>query len=99
MRLSKVPVALLSLVLLSFCLPAKSQTAGGSISGTVKDVYRRRDPGNRLFPSQYADKGVNKRRKTNSEGFYAFPSLAVGQYEINVAPQGFKPLQADRIGR
>ncbi len=29
--------------------------------------------------------------QTNSDGFFAFPSLAVGTYEINVSPTGFRP--------
>jgi hypothetical protein len=35
--------------------------------------------------------GVVQTTQTNSEGFYAFPSLAVGQYEVNVSPTGFRP--------
>jgi len=29
--------------------------------------------------------------KTNSDGYYVFPSLPVGRYEIEVSPAGFKP--------
>ena len=35
--------------------------------------------------------GVQQNATTNAEGFYAFPSLPVGQYEIETLRPGFRP--------
>jgi len=39
------------------------------------------------------DTGVRQTTFTNDEGFYAFPSLPVGHYEIHVERSGFQPVK------
>jgi len=74
---------------------AQAQAPGGSISGTV------RDPSGAAIAKasvtiRNSAAGIQQTTTTNDEGFYAFPSLTVGTYEINVVFPGFKPYK--RIG-
>ena len=71
------------------CIPARGQTTG-SISGTVTD------PGGAVVPDiaiicQQGRDGVQQNAVTNAEGFYAFPILPVGTYELETFRPGFKP--------
>lgn len=81
---------LLSLAVLAFwCAAARAQTTG-SISGTVKD------PSGSVIPDtaiicRSVDTGVQQNAVTNADGFYAFPTLPVGHYELNTFRPGFKP--------
>jgi len=74
-----------------FCAShAAAQIAAGSISGTV------RDPSGGAIASAPVTAlntatGVTQTVQTNADGFYAFPSIPVGPYEIEVAFGGFKP--------
>jgi hypothetical protein len=69
---------------------ASAQSAGGSISGTVKD------PSGAVIAAAQVSAlnrgtGASQTTQTNAEGFYAFPSLPVGKYEIDISLPGFKP--------
>jgi hypothetical protein len=70
-------------------IPAQGQS-GGSISGTVKDPS-----GAVIAAAQVSSRntgtGVVQTTQTNTEGVYAFPSLPVGTYEIDISLSGFKP--------
>jgi hypothetical protein len=68
---------------------AEAQTTG-SISGTV------RDPSGSVIPDiavicRNLETGVTQNATTNVDGFYAFPTLAVGHYDLETFRPGFKP--------
>src|SRR5580704_7785063 len=85
-----IQVAFMAAIFLYCLASAEAQTAGGSLSGTVKDSTGGVIPAAPVSVTNIAT-GVVQTTQTNSEGFYAFPSLAVGQYEVNVSPAGFRP--------
>jgi Carboxypeptidase regulatory-like domain len=63
---------------------------GGKITGTVKDQTNAVIPGATVVAVNAAT-GVKQATKTDEQGSYSFPVLAVGQYEIDVTADGFKP--------
>ncbi|HVO96426.1 MAG TPA: TonB-dependent receptor [Bryobacteraceae bacterium] len=63
--------------------------AGGSISGTVRDSSAAVIPGARITLVNSA-LGTEFKRTSDGQGFYSFPALAVGRYEISIAADGFK---------
>jgi hypothetical protein len=89
---------ILGTILALLCLRqpnASAQGAGGSISGTVKDMTGGVVPGATVTVRNAAT-GIQQSTETNSDGFFAFPSLPVGQYELKISHRGFKPY--DRTG-
>src|SRR4051794_20931021 len=62
----------------------------GSISGTLKDPSGAIVPGARLTATNTAI-GTEYKATTDERGFYSFPSLAVGKYDVVVDAAGFKP--------
>ena len=66
--------------------------ATGSLSGTVRDptgaVIRRA----RLTATNTAQ-GIQTKTSTDVKGFYSFPSLAVGRYDLEIEAPGFQPLK------
>jgi hypothetical protein len=72
--------------------PAWSQSAG-KIAGTVKDQTNGTIPGAAVVAINIAT-GVKQSTKTDEQGSYSFPVLPVGQYEIDVTADGFKPGKA-----
>jgi hypothetical protein len=82
---------LLVVVTLLACFCGKKSFAAvtGRISGTVKD------PTGALVPSAEVtaletQTGIRTATKTDAQGFYSFPSLPVGHYELEVRSSGFK---------
>ncbi len=68
---------------------ASAQTTG-TISGTVAD------PNGGVLPNiqvtiHNVDTGINQMVNTNGEGFYAFPTVPVGHYDVNIFVNMFKP--------
>lgn len=72
-----------------FCAQAWAAT-GGSVSGTVKDASGGAIPKVSVIIRNSAT-GVQLSTSTNDEGFYAFPTLDVGSYELEIVFPGFKP--------
>jgi hypothetical protein len=62
----------------------------GSISGTVKDVTGAVIPGATLTVTN-AGQGIQNKATTDAKGFYSFPSLPVGRYELEFDASGFRP--------
>ena len=60
----------------------------GSISGTVKDPSGAVIPGASVIATNTAT-NVQAKTTTDEKGFYAFPSLPVGRYNVKVENQGF----------
>jgi hypothetical protein len=65
---------------------------GGSVSGTVKDPSGAVVP-NANVSATDIDTGVHTKLTTNGSGFYSFPELPVGRYNIAIEKKGFKPYQ------
>ncbi|MBZ5580475.1 MAG: TonB-dependent receptor [Acidobacteriia bacterium] len=81
-------VSLLALLLLG--LPILEAATTGSISGLALDPSGAVIPGAILTATNVAT-GVKSMSTTNEKGFYSFPSLPVGTYEIRVETAGFNP--------
>src|SRR5487761_528349 len=98
MKKSLIVCASLSLFLLLLCPEARSQNAisGGSISGQVTDPSGAAVPGAAVTASS-ASTGVQVETTTNSAGFYNFPSLGVGTYQVTVSQSGFKQAVIDDV--
>jgi len=63
-------------------------TTGGSISGTVKDQSGAVIPGANLTLVNL-DLTTSYKAATDAQGFYSFPSLPVGRYELTIEASGF----------
>jgi Carboxypeptidase regulatory-like domain len=63
---------------------------GGKITGTVKDQTNGVIPRATVTAVNTAT-GVKQTTQSDPQGNYTFPVLPVGQYEINVTADGFKP--------
>jgi hypothetical protein len=63
---------------------------GGSVSGTVRDASGAVVP-NASVSATNIDTGVHATLTTNGSGFYSFPQLNVGRYDIAIEKNGFKP--------
>jgi hypothetical protein len=81
---------LLSLALLPFLAMIARADTGGSISGTVTDQTGGVVP-DTTVTALNLDTTVQQTTKTNANGFYAFTTLPVGRYEIEILREGFKP--------
>lgn len=88
----------LAAVLLLVSLAARGQNAisTGSISGQVTDASGAVVEGATVAAASEAT-GVKLTAKTNGTGFYSFPSLSVGLYNISVSQSGFKTANAHGV--
>jgi Carboxypeptidase regulatory-like domain len=73
-----------------------SAGVGGSVSGTVKDASGA-VVSNANVRATNVDTGVSATVTTNGSGFYSFPQLSVGRYNIAITKSGFKPYQRASI--
>ena len=80
----------LILIVLVFSGAAAEAQTTGSISGAVKDPTGSFIPDTAII-CRNVNTGVQLNAATNLEGFYAFTSLPVGNYEIETFRPGFKP--------
>lgn len=80
----------LLVVTLSFAVSSAMASTGGSISGVVKDVTGGVIPDATVTALNTAT-GIKQTTATDARGFYSFPVLPVGPYEIEIDFQGFKP--------
>ncbi len=69
---------------------------GGSVSGTVKDSSNAVVP-NGIVKAINTATGVSQQVTTNDRGFYSFPNLPLGKYNIVIEKTGFKPYQRTGI--
>ncbi|MGO8789407.1 MAG: carboxypeptidase regulatory-like domain-containing protein [Terriglobia bacterium] len=65
---------------------------GGSVSGTVKDASNAVVPGATVKAAN-TDTGVEQHVITNGQGFYSFPELPIGRYDLVFQRPGFQPYQ------
>jgi len=68
----------------------------GSVSGTVKDASNAVVPNATVNATNLAT-GVQHKVSTNDRGFYSFPDLPIGCYNIVIEKTGFKPYQRTGI--
>ena len=80
---------------LAVVLPAISAT-GGSIAGSITDPSGATIPGV-VVVARNVGTGVAQEVATNAAGFYAFPILPSGLYELLVEHPGFKPYLLEKI--
>ncbi len=86
-------VVLLSLVLTFPFLSGsfvRAQTGVGSISGTIQDASGAVLPGSHVT-LRNSDTQIQRTAQTDASGFYVFPSVPVGRYELETTVSGFKP--------
>ncbi len=83
----RVLALLLAMVSLSIC--SFAQTDPANLEGTVTDASGSTISGARLQILEVATNQALERR-SNSEGFYRFPAVSVGQYTVTVWNSGFK---------
>ena len=69
---------------------------GGSVSGTVKDASNAVVPGATVKATN-ADTGVQEHVLTNGQGFYSFPDLPIGRYNLVIQRTGLKPYQRTSV--
>ncbi|MBZ5623672.1 MAG: carboxypeptidase-like regulatory domain-containing protein, partial [Acidobacteriia bacterium] len=79
---------LLCCVLFS-CIAAWSQTATGSIRGTVTDPTKAAVPGAKVIATD-VDRNVEYPTSTDTAGRYIFPTLPVARYALTVEALGFQ---------
>jgi hypothetical protein len=84
------------LALLPWFAPSARAGVGGSVSGTVKDASNAVVP-NATVKATSIDTGVQQQVATNDQGFYSFPDLPVGRYDIMIEKTGFKPYRRTGI--
>lgn len=82
-------------MLLLSCPAILAAATTGSISGTVKDPSGGVIPGVAMVVTNPAT-GVQNKTMTDGKGFYSFPSLPVGRYDLKLDAEGFHSL--DRKG-
>jgi hypothetical protein len=87
-RKIKTILALLTAVLLLGGSAVGSVTA--SMSGTVKDATGAAVPG-ATVTAKNVETGITQTLSTNDQGYYSFPTLSLGHYELNVQQAGFRP--------
>jgi hypothetical protein len=61
----------------------------GSISGTVTDPTGAVVPGATVV-AYNTETGIQNSTQTNAQGFYSFPALAAGHYEVRIRATGFQ---------
>ncbi len=92
---AKQPLTVLALVLLS--VGFMWAFAGGSLSGVLKDPTGAAIPGAKLT---LVNSGLKTQFRTTSDnqGFYSFPALPVGKYELLIEAAGFQSQKKTNIG-
>ena len=77
-------------------VPVRAQVAAGEITGLVKDQAGAAVPGATVTVT---DVDTNRQRvvASSAEGVYTAPSLAPGDYRVDVELTGFKPVRREGI--
>jgi hypothetical protein len=91
-RPDSIRTVLSIVVCLAVAAPARAQVAAGEITGVVKDQTGAAMPGVTVTVTSV---GTSLRRVavTTESGIYTAPSLAPGEYRIDVELTGFKPIR------
>ena len=89
-------VALALALLVGGVVPAFAQFDRGSISGTIKDEQGGVMPGVTVTVTQHPDP-TGPTTITDGTGFYTFPNLLPGRYDIIAELQGFKKTSRQNV--
>ena len=89
-------IALSSLLLLGAASTAFAQFDRGTISGTVKDAQGGIVPGATVTVTSTQTQQSNT-TVTDGSGFYTFPNLTAGRYEMVVELSGFKKISRSNV--
>src|SRR5580692_6261977 len=76
--------------------PALAQTDRATLEGTVTDPSAGAISGARIRVLAVAT-GISEEKKANSNGYYRFPGLAVGEYRVTVTNPSFKTKVLDGV--
>jgi len=60
-----------------------------SISGTVKDASGATVAGATVIATN-TETGISQKETTNAQGYYSFPYLPVGTYDVSIQQTGFR---------
>src|ERR1700684_2884445 len=71
-------------------------SVGGSISGVIKDPSGRVVPGAQVTVRQVST-GMVYKATSNDKGYYTFPVLPVGQFELDIQTPGFAGYQRNNV--
>ncbi len=82
-------VLLSCFALLALAWPSFAQTDRATLEGTVTDTSGGAISGARVQVLAVAT-GITEEKRANSNGYYRFPGLAVGQYRVTVSNASFK---------
>ena len=91
-RISSLRVSLWITILL-LGMPLAFGSVGGSISGLVTDPSGAVIAGASVIALNTAT-GIKNTNQTDTAGFYSFPTLPIGPYEVTVRQTGFKEFRA-----
>src|SRR5437016_3407788 len=91
-HVSSFPKLILPAVMIPLLAVAAWSVVGGSISGTVKDATGGVIPGAMITVTNESLRTEFK-TMTDPRGYFSFPNLAVGRYELTIECRGFKPLK------
>ena len=84
------------IVLTVMALPSMAQTDRAVLEGTVTDSTGGAISGALVRATAVAT-GITQERRTNSNGYYRFPGLAVGEYSVSVSNASFKTKVVDHV--
>src|SRR5664280_2068826 len=85
-----------SLLALFFSLSAFGQNISASLSGSVKDSSGAVFTGAAVKLAD-ANTGFVRVTQTNSDGFFSFPNLTPGLYNLDISAPGFKQYRQEKI--
>src|SRR6266481_1009532 len=85
-----------ALALLCTGAPSIAQTDRATLEGTVTDPSGGTISGANVTVTA-ADTGISQERKTNSNGYYRFPGLPVGQFAVTVSNPSFKTKVIEQV--
>ena len=74
---------------LFFCVPLAQAAVTGRIAGAVKDASGGAIPGATITATN-TEQNTQTKTTTDAKGDYAFPSLPVGNYEVQCESKGFR---------
>src|SRR5262245_33828775 len=86
----------LTLLLAATATPALAQFDRGSISGTIKDEQGGLIPGATVTVTN-AQTQQSRTTATDSSGFYTFPNLLPGRYDVLTELTGFKKVSRQNV--
>jgi hypothetical protein len=97
MKMSFIRILVGSLIAVLLCvMPGRGQTVTGAVTGTVTDSSGAVVPGATVVAINVATT-VRTTATTNSDGVYSIRFLPIGNYELEVAAQGFTKITLPQL--